>query len=132
MTTTYVDEYTVARGLLSGWTATPIVWENTGSKPAGLAAWMRFTLLSTATDHIGMPMIGRRARHSGEVVLEFFVPIGGGPGDVLRLVDQAMALFAGKTTGGLRFLVPVPDIIGEDEGWYRVNLRCPFIRDFTF
>lgn len=136
--TTFEDEFTATRALLAGWTTTRLAWPNqqfTKPKPTDDLAYVNVSVLSVDARHSGILGNGGVARFQGEVVLELYAPLQSkswGQGDIARVIDELVARFLGATSTGLRFRVPILDPVGEDEGWYHVNLRCPFVRDAAF
>lgn len=118
---------------------TPVAWDDQGNETPGstegypyLTDWVRFAVYpATAnTTSIGGPRL--RYRHAGEVVIEIYAVPGQGPHKALSLADTACGIYRAWETPGLRFYAPRIVRVGNEGGWYRVNVIAPYQRDSLF
>ena len=128
--TSYTDEaITIMREVASEWTGTtPIAWPNTDLEPDG-AAHIRVVIANQTAFNADIADGAHTVRYPGLLVFEIRYPIGGGEGPALEDADDLAALFRNRNLGGLRFRAPTVRRLGSTDGYYLVQVDCPFYRD---
>lgn len=120
---------------------TPIAWPNVSFTPPASpkAPWVRLTILPADARQASAAVPGQRTLRSvGQIIVQVFVPEGGGDGQAEALAEQACAIFRGVRADGIRYQglrgeAPRARTIGNDgRGWYQVNAEIPYQRDSTF
>lgn len=111
---------------------TPIAWPNTPFDPPQSGAWVRITIQPSTSRVASIAGPYTRFRHDGDVVVEIFAPHGDGTETALMLADRAAAIFRGFEHHNLTFFAPRMVHVGNRDGWYRVNVICPYQRDTAF
>lgn len=112
--------------------ATPVVYENTGSRPSAGVSWVELKIVG------GDPSrsLGENPVHRGYgyIVINIFIPRGQGMKPGYQLADQAMAVFRDQRFGsGISCYAPTPPVpFGEVEQWVGLSVSVPFYRDEIF
>jgi len=132
----YVGEAATIRGWFdSEWDATVPIHMVDGSafkdKPDN-GPWARMAIQSRGAEvaSIGGPAVS--FRHTGDVVVEIFVPEGVGDGRGRALADLACDILRGKQDGGIVVWNARAIPLGVHDGWYRINVIGPYQRDEDF
>ena len=112
----------------ANWTYTPVDYANTFFDPQNVDEWVRFVDNSSSSR---LSALGDNPlyRYRGMVTVQVFVKPSVGEGRVLALCDNVTTLFRDKRISGIQFGVPQPNKIGTRDGWYQVNVICPYYRD---
>lgn len=109
-----------------------VAWGNKNFTPPDNVAWVRVGIQHSGADPASVgtnPM----HRHDGMVIVEVFVPLDAGEGDLDDLCDDVADIFRDHTAQqGLRFRTPYPASIGQVGAWYKRDVLIPFVRDTVF
>lgn len=118
----------------TNWTPrTPIAWPNESFTPSAGIACVRFTVLFSDTSRA--LITGSREKGTmirGLIVLQVFTPSGAGDSEISSLLDAASDLLKERrvevTQGKAPLItkVPEPQIVGDSNGWFQVNLTTSF------
>lgn len=126
---TYGDESAVIMGEIeSQWAGTPIAWPNTDLEPNG-AAHIRVSLTNQTAFNADIADGAHTVRYPGLLVFEVRYPLGAGDGGAIDDGDALAALFRNRNLDGLRFRAPTVRRLGSSDGYYLVQVDCPFYRD---
>lgn len=123
------DLLDVASGILAARMATctahPICWPNTPPLTSSNAPWVRFTVLP---GELQKPYIGPQQDHDlwGYVSAQVFAPSGGGDGVARRAAWSIGELFRRYESGGLWCGLPEYRAVGDNEGFYQINVLVPW------
>lgn len=110
------------------WTYTPVAWENVQFDATNLDEWVRFVDQNASGNRAALgnnPLY----RYRGIVTVQIFVKPNVGQKRVSDLIDNLTTLFRDQVISGVNFGVPHPTKIGIRDGWYQVNVLCPYYRD---
>lgn len=113
---------------VTNWTYTQVARDNVDFEPQSLTEWVRITVL---------PASGRQAsmgadplfRYNGLFCVQIFTRSGLGWGRATELADLITPLFRNRRLGNIQFYVPEMMRVGVTDGWYQVNVDCPFYRE---
>ena len=122
------EQSTVQMEFKNNWPYTAIAYDNETFSPQGLDEWVRFTDLNAGGKQASLgnnPLY----RYRGMVVVQIFVKPNTGPARFLRLADYVTGIYRSKRIGSTQFGVPAVTRIGPRDGWYQVNVDCPYYRD---
>jgi hypothetical protein len=92
------------------------------------ALWCRVTVLPGQSEQVSLGS-QRRFRTPGVMIVQVFQKVGLGTKSVNELIDEINSNFRGVSIVGMTFRTPSVQKIGEAEGWYQVNITCPFYSD---
>lgn len=110
------------------WPHTPIANDNVQFDPQGMEEWVRLTDLNAYGKQASLgnsPLY----RYGGMVVVQVFTELNTGSARAKQLVDLVTPIFRSKRISGIQFYVPAVTRIGPRDGWYQVNVDCPYYRD---
>lgn len=105
-----------------------VVYPNAETTKPTRGPWGRLTILPGQRVKTEVPSNGTR-RQVGVAVLQLFDEPGKGDGTLLEIADAINALFDGVTVSGVRFLTPSINVIGVQDGWFQINVECPYNSD---
>lgn len=111
----------------SNLTGTYLVFENQ-SQPNTVADWIRTNILNSDSQQISLGS-NPWFRYKGLVIFQIFTKPNIGSGRATQLADTITGLFRNTKIGAITFRPPRVDKIGEDGGWYQVNVSVPFFRE---
>lgn len=118
------------------WTATPIEFENATESDALKAAkdsktpWIRFTIRDGGGELITVGSDSRLDRFVGLLIIQIFVAQKTGTGQARRYADQLSGFWKGYAGQPcVQILTPSINVIGENEGWFQINVNIPFQND---
>ena len=112
----------------NNWPHTQIARDNVSFSPQGLDEWVRFSDLNADAKQASLgnnPLF----RYRGMVVIQIFTKVNSGAARALELSDYVTGIFRSKKIGDVQFQVPAVTRIGPRDGWYQVNVDCPYYRD---
>ena len=111
----------------------PIAWDNVEYTPVTGTTFVRFSVFPGDAYQVSL---GNRPLHRvvGIIDIGIFVPQGQGTKNAKDLADIAAEIFRNwqDTTNKIRCRSPYLTQIGEEEGWFQVNVTVPYIRDELF
>jgi hypothetical protein len=127
---------TIEERMTSLWnTATAaLLWDNVkGEPPSDGTPWIRTTIVEGQSVKIELGGSPGRHRSVGVVMFQIFTAIDKGSRPA-RAVAKALAiLFRSVTVNGIIFKAPSLQRVGDTkDGWYQMNLVCPFRWDVTY
>jgi len=118
--------------LYSNYRLTPISWMNVEDTFNGTEedAWIRATILNgdTLQKSIGTLKVYRSV---GTLAIQIFVKEGLGTRKSLEIADEIDTIFKGLhlTDAQIQFRTPSTVLVGNNTGWYQLNINCPFYRN---
>ena len=68
-------------------------------------------------------------RTPGVIYTQIFVPANIGARKALELADTASGIWRGQQFSSIHCLAPSVNDVGISNGWYQVNVVCPFYHD---
>ena len=95
----------------------------------GLSEYIRVTILNNDSETIEIG--GTRTRHNGEILFSIFVTSGTGTDRARELADDLYDGFKNRAIGTVQTQTPTVNRIGDDEGFYHLQVSVPFYRDQT-
>ena len=111
----------------------PIAWDNVEYAPVTGTTFIRFSVYPGDAYQVSL---GDRPLHRvvGIIDIGIFVPQGQGTETARDLADIAAEIFRNwqDTTNKIRCRSPYLTRIGEEEGWFQMNVTVPYIRDELF
>lgn len=112
----------------TNWTYTGVAHENSLFDSTNVNEWVRFIDQNASGNRAALgnnPLY----RYRGIVTIQVFVKPNVGQNRALSLADNVTALFRDQVISGIHFGVPQITKIGIRDGWYQVNVICPYYRD---
>lgn len=132
---TYLEIYTSCTNLfLDNWIETEIDHEGALLKVNDLDEFVRFQVFNDNSENFSHASTPNKLL-TGHIAIEIYVRRGNGPGRLISLVDQCVAIFSNvKLSNGLKFQSPqiidrASDISGEtvtDPNWISKNVLTRF------
>ena len=113
----------------SNWTTTPIVYDD-DLPIEHQENWVRVSIVHEQAFRAAIRQ--NLIRYPGFIEIEIYVATGKGIGNALRYADTISGIFrinTGERVGGAILRSPSVIQYGKTSGWYRVDVRVPFIRD---
>jgi len=113
---------------------TKIRYENAPwTEPKEDETWVAFNIVTAEGNLIGIAEEAL-SRYSGIVIIQVFQKERTGTGAANRLAGQAADIFrrleiCQDQSGLLRFRIPSKVTVGLNNGWFQINVNCPYIRD---
>jgi hypothetical protein len=89
--------------------------------------WVRVTVKHNEAPRITLSQ--KWYRHTGIIFNQIFVEANKGEKAAMCLVDKISAIWRGQRFGGIQCQAVTVTNVGESNGWYQVNVSCPFYRD---
>jgi hypothetical protein len=112
----------------TNWPHTEVAYQNVNFNPEALDEWVRISALPASANQISMGS-NPYFRYRGLVAVQIFTKPGMGSLRSSQLADYVTAVFRSKNIGGIQFGVPAATRIGTVNGWYQVNVNCPYYRE---
>lgn len=113
---------------------TKIKYENVSwEEPKEDKTWVALTIITADATQVGLGD-NALARYGGTVIIQVFQKERTGTGDAQRLAGQAADIFrrleiCEDESGLLRFRIPSKVPVGLNNGWFQINVNCPYFRD---
>lgn len=128
MTGFVTEQSDIVSAFETAWNFTRIAHDNEQFDPQSLTEYVRIT-----DNKVG----GRQAslgdnplyRYRGIVTVQVFVKPNIGTARSMALCDNVTPIFRSARIGQIQFQVPYPVVVGNRDGWYQVNVICPYYRD---
>lgn len=95
----------------------------------GLSEWVRVTILNNDSETVEVG--GSRTRHNGEIVFSIFVASGTGTDRARELADDLFDGFVNVNFGTIQTQTPSVSRVGDEDGFYHLQVIVPFYRDQT-
>jgi len=124
----YAQERTdIESRLNTGWTTTPIAWDNIKYVPTPGTAWIRCTILPGDVEALSF---GRDTakEFSGIIDIGIFVPRETGSATARGYADTLSALFDMVAFGTIDCDEASVQNLGIEEDWYHLAITIPFAR----
>ena len=117
----------------TGWAgATPIAYENVKYTPVAGTAFVSLDIVPAGSNQITLgdsPLY----RHGGAISIGIYTPKWQGTKIAKDYADAAAAIFRNANAfSGILCRAPYMDVVGEKDGWYKINVIVPFQRDEIF
>lgn len=135
------DERDVIEGhFKSAWgSLTAVKYENQPWDTPNAKNYVALTLVRGAAADIGLAQqveLRQKAlhRYGGTVIVQVFQKERTGTGEANKLAGKVAAIFRNQElckgdSGLLRFRTPSVVPIGANNGWWQLNVSCPYFRD---
>ena len=119
---------TIRKRIHDNITGYPIAWDNVSFEPSGAATWLRATveLGESVQVELGATSTYRRP---GNVVFQIFTQPDTGDEEWTQIADMIQEFFRGQSEDGITWRTPTINKVGERQGWWQVNVTCPFYSD---
>lgn len=91
--------------------------------------WVRFSIRPAVSTQVDITSNNPRTRTTGVILIQIFSPLGKGDKAAMQLADAIKAQFRMVTAEGVTYQEPTITTVGEREGWWQVNVTCPFQYD---
>jgi hypothetical protein len=111
------------------WVETPVQWNNVLIETKGLTEWVRFVNDSESSVQKSIGSDPDVYRHFGKIIIEIHVKPNSGASRALQLADLVADIWRSALFKDISMEVPELVIEGTREGWYRINVVCPYYRD---
>lgn len=110
------------------WTYTTVEKENVLLNKSNLTEWVRLRVLPASAR---IASLGANAlyRYRGIVTVQIYIRDGIGVGRANVLADLVDPLFRSVVLGNIHFGVPEATKMGNRDGWYGLNVDCPYYRE---
>lgn len=130
--TTVLQEQAAIMGRINtSWTSTPVAWPNTAYEPTQGESYLQPVVNRQEAFNSDMGPT-KNVRYPGLLTGNIRTPLNKGDGPALTLAETFAALFRNVAVDGLHFRAPTIRPVGPDpsnDGWYLVQVDCPFWRD---
>lgn len=115
----------VAARLATGWTTTPIAYENRDFTPPASGGWVELAVLGNTGQTLG---IGSTVtvRDTGLIAINIYTPAGSGTAVGKGYADTLAALFEHERFGGITTYTATLATRGVVNGWHQLNLSIPY------
>lgn len=90
--------------------------------------WARFSIRNADSQQADIST-APRTRTVGVIIIQLFTTMGSLDGEIMRLADKAKNVFRLRTVDGITYREPTITTVGAREGWWQVNVTCPFEYD---
>ena len=104
-----------------------VTYGNVAFEPKDNRPWIRLTVQHGDTNRAAV--WPEYYRSTGVIFAQIFIPPNKGSKLALTLADQVSAIWRGQQFSGISCLSPSVNDVGVREGWYQVNVTCPYYRD---
>lgn len=121
----HIDIETYFVGL---WSYTEVEYENQNKDTSNLDEWTRFRVFNAGGKQVSLGN-NPRFRYRGLVVVQVFIRDGIGVGRAKTLADLVDPIFRNTVLGEIHFGVPEASKLGVTDGWYGLNVDCPYYRE---
>lgn len=110
--------------IAANYSTTIVKYDNTELKDIGNNAWVRATMIPTATENAS---IGVSKRYNGIFWFQVFVPLSIGTELAYQIIEELEALFSNVEFDEVVCYASETVRMGnEGKGWFRMDLRSPF------
>ncbi len=106
-----------------------VLYDNAPTQKPENKKWVRFTILPGESFQVSIGTNNKRFRHPGVAMVQIFTLVESGDQTALDLADKIQKKFRSQTTDGVTYRTPSIVVVGRNEGWYQVNINCPFFQD---
>lgn len=113
---------------------TKIKWENEAWDYKDAKPYVALTIVTDGVATQASLNDNAIHRYGGTVIVQVFQKERTGTSDALKLSGKVASIFGGGAfckadSGLLRFRTPSLLTVGPNNGWYQINVRCPYFRD---
>ena len=113
--------------LNTGWTTTPIAWDNIPYVPVPGTAWIRCTILPGNAEGLAFGK-DTEIEYLGIIDIGIFVPKDTGSNTARQYADTLAAIFNLEDFGTVDCDEAYAQNLGTEEDWYRLSVTIPFTR----
>ena len=100
------------------------------TRPTDQSAWVRLSILDGDSNQIELEHnAGSTYRRAGVVVAQIFTALEQSTGAAMDLADTVAAAFRRVHAASIIYRVPSVTTIGLSDGWWQVNVTCPWESD---
>lgn len=104
-----------------------VTYGNVAFQPRNNFPWVRLTVQHGDTNRAAV--YPEYYRSTGVIFAQIFVPPNKGTKLALTLADTVSGIWRGQQFSGVSCLAPSVTDVGVRDGWYQVNVSCPYYRD---
>jgi hypothetical protein len=119
----------------NGWGTTTelALYDNqAGSPDRNVEQWARLTILEGDSALAGLGGSEKLFRNPGVIIVSIFIKPHLGAKPALALADTAAAIFRDVIADNIIYRAPAIARVGDNSGWYQVNVTIPFQWDGFF
>ena len=113
--------------LATGWSTTPIAWDNVYYVPTPGTAWIRCSILPGDSEALEFGRSPLKS-HFGIIQISIFTPKATGTATARGYVDTLSALFDLVAFGGIDCDEASVQNLGIEEDWFHFAITIPFDR----
>jgi hypothetical protein len=110
----------------SNFAGCPVQYENVPYTPIPGTTFCTLEIVESYSQRADIGTTNPFHRSFGSIIVNFHLPLDVGTNQGRVLADTAAAIFRDQDFSGITCRSPVVRNIGEVEGWYIVNMTCPF------
>lgn len=121
--------------LQTQWATTAIAYENVPYNPTEGTSYVELSIIDGPSEQISLgDGLAALHRSYGTISIGVFVPLHTGTVTAKTYADSIALIFRNwvDTTSGVHCRSPSIYKIGEDSGWWRMNILIPFYVDVSF
>lgn len=123
------EQTTIEDYFTDNWSHTVIAYDNVEFNPKDHDEWVRFVIRPSTARQSAMGDVPAH-RYFGNIFVQIFTKSDIGVGRSLTLADYVTALFRSVNISGIQFRTPNVTRIGNmEDGWFQVNVDCPYFRE---
>ncbi|HET6416470.1 MAG TPA: phage tail terminator-like protein [Polyangiales bacterium] len=116
------------KNLVADAESVPVAYPNAPFEtPDDQSMWVRLSILDGQSSQIELEANdGSTYRRVGNLIAQIFAPAQQSTGDAMDLADVIAAAFRRVYAIPVRYRVPSVQTIGRSNGWWQVNVVCPW------
>ena len=122
-----LEKSTIEQYVNSSLVGLNLVYENQ-SQSNNVNEWVRVNILNSDSKQVSLgndPYF----RYNGLLIFQVFTKLNTGSGRSTIICDIISAAFRAQRIGTIKFRSPTLTKVGENGGWYQVNISIPFFRE---
>jgi len=116
----------------TNFTACPVNYPNVPYDPVAGTTFCKIEVIQSWSQRADIGTNNPLHRNFGIINVNIYLPIGTGTNTGQTLADMAAAVFRDQSFSGITCRSPLVRNVGEVEGWYLVNMTCPFYHDDVY
>jgi len=106
------------------------IYDNFPGDPPVDTIWVRWSVRQAVASQVSFSGASSgRFRHPGLAIAQIFVPVDSGTQDGIQLADIIKAAFRAVTVASVTYQTPYFTQVGVTDGWWQMNVSCPFYFD---
>jgi len=107
-----------------------VQYDNAPFNPPADDTWIRLRITHSQSNIVGIGKLNRY-RNPGILIAQIFAPLNSGDGTIRSLAKEIGNDFRATTIDGVLFRAPSVEVVGENNGWWHVDLMIPFYADLV-